>query len=993
MEKNEYSIIDNYIFQNDIGEGNFGKVKLCIFKKTREKFAVKIMNKKRIELIMKNKIFRENKIITKFHHLNVISVFEIIEDLSNYYIIMEYCEKGELFEYILSHQKLTENECSLFFYQIINGVAHIHSRGVAHRDLKPENILLTDKNILKIIDFGLSHEFNETSELLNTKCGSPSYASPEIILGKEYDGFKSDIWSCGIILYAMATGYLPFEGENNKILFREILECNPDIPIYLSDSIHNLISSILTKNPDERISIENIKKHEFYLKGKKLFEKKYKNIFEIKNNVKILNEKEKKNFEKNTKENIIKNIVNKDYNIEEEEKSNENVEMNFNNKNSNHKIKNKKNNEENHKNKIKFINTKNTIINFKNKIMNINLNFNKKIESLNEKMNHILSTDANTIIANKINNNPIYFSIINNMENNNNKDTSINNRKISTKTNKNLETKINICNNINKQMEAKVKLKNKKSKLELHKRNKITNITPFLKTSETSPTSTKLPSYGRGDTSSEKVFSLKSNTRTSSSKHSINNNDTYRINSKSNNQRLNSQNNIELINKFNYYLIGKKTIPKNKNSKRTRIIGCKKKNFKSFKSHNSNNQIPLYNYKSNFTTTTNNSHSNNKNNSSSDDNSQFKKLFTNYNNYNNNKKIQRKKLLNKISLSVKDKSSSIIKNVRSIKSIQSSNDKKNNQKKENKNKIKANKQNLKNKSEFNKVIKLSEESIKSNLNILKSLINNNSNKKNNIQTKNLKKTTFINNYIYKNNNSQTSSFINKYQNKNSSINNNNIDIKKSSIMNLMQKNFKHMKTKKSLLQINLSYFNKNHIKKKINQRNSHKFYTNNNTYVNSITNLNSANNSIKKMFHNKENISFKYIPSENASDCKYSSRNNKHGKDILLTKIKDILKRRNKDVKYFLSSLNSVKSYKKKSFSNFVSRKGSSERSIKRINYSGLENNNNITVNCVYKYMSKYRNDFSKKNKKYLYTNLNLKTLKNTPSDFLSLYKKKLISY
>ena len=147
------------------------------------------------------------------------------------------------------------------------------------------------------------------------------------------------------------------------------------------------------------------------------------------------------------------------------------------------------------------------------------------------------------------------------------------------------------------------------------------------------------------------------------------------------------------------------------------------------------------------------------------------------------------------------------------------------------------------------------------------------------------------------------------------------------------------------------------------------------------------------MFHNKENISFKYIPSENASDCKYSSRNNKHGKDILLTKIKDILKRRNKDVKYFLSSLNSVKSYKKKSFSNFVSRKGSSERSIKRINYSGLENNNNITVNCVYKYMSKYRNEFSKKNKKYLYTNLNLKTLKNTPSDFLSLYKKKLISY
>ena len=987
MVENEYSIIDNYIFQNDIGEGNFGKVKLCIFKKTGEKFAVKIMNKKKIETIMKNKIFKENKIVTKFHHLNVISVFEIIEDLSNYYIIMEYCEKGELFEYIISHKKLNEDECSLFFYQIINGVEHIHSKGIAHRDLKPENILLTDKNILKIIDFGLSHEFNETSELLNTKCGSPSYASPEIILGKEYDGFKSDIWSCGIILYAMATGYLPFEGDNNKILFKEILECNPDFPFYLSDSIHNLISSILTKNPDERLSIENIKKHEFYLKGKKLFKKKYKNIFEIKNNINILNEK-------NSKENIIKNIVNKDYNIEEEEKSKEKFEMSFNNKNSNlssHKTKDIKYNQENHKNKIKFINSKNTIINFKNKIMNINLNFNKKIESLNEKMNHILNTDANTIIANKINNNPIYFSIINNKENSQNKDTSNNNNNINRKMNKYLESKINNIYNVsNKQMEIKAKSKNKKSKLELHKRNKITNITPFLKTSETSPTSTKLPSFGRGDTSSEKVFSLKSNTRNSSSKHSINNNDTYRINSKSNNQRLNSQN-IDLINKFNYYLIGKKTIPKNKNSKKARIIGCKKKAFKSFKKHNLNHQIPFYNYKSNsMTTTTNNSHSNN-NNSSSDENFQIKKLFSNYNNY-NKKLIQRKKLLNKISISAKNNSNNIIKNAKSIKSIHSSIDKKNSTKKENKNKIKTNKKisKNKNKNEFSKVTKLTEESHKSNPNIIKSLIYNNSSYNKNIQMNNLKKTININNYIYKSNNSPTS-FNNNYKNKNRCSNNNsNKNHKKSSKMHLMQKNFNHAKTRKSLLQINLTYFNKNSIKKKINNRNAHKFYTNNNTYVNSITNLNSANNSIKKMFYSKENISFKYIPSENGSECKYSSRNNKRGKDILLSKIKDILKKRNKDVNYFLNSINSVKSNKKKSFSNYVSRKGSSERSLKRINYNGLENNN-ITVNSVYKYMSNYANEFSKKNRKYFHTNLNLKTLKNTPSDILSLYKKKLI--
>ena len=280
MEKNEYSIIDNYIFKNDIGEGNFGKVKLCIFKKTGEKFAVKIMNKNQIKLKMKNKIFQENKIITKFNHLNVISVFEIIEDFSNYYIIMEYCENGEFFDYILSHQKLSEEECSFFFYQIINGVEHIHSKGFAHRDLKLENILLTHKYILKIIDFGLSHEFKEDGELLNTKCGSPSYASPEIVLGKPYDGFKSDIWSCGIILFSIATGYMPFAGENITILFRDILKCKPVIPGYLSNDIKSLILSILTRDPNERINIENIKKHEFYLKGKQLFEKKYKNILE-----------------------------------------------------------------------------------------------------------------------------------------------------------------------------------------------------------------------------------------------------------------------------------------------------------------------------------------------------------------------------------------------------------------------------------------------------------------------------------------------------------------------------------------------------------------------------------------------------------------------------------------------------------------------------------------------------------------------------------------
>ena len=265
----DYSNINNYILKDDIGEGNFGKVKIGIFKQTGEEFAVKILNKKKIKIKMKNTVFKENEIITKFNHVNVIFVFDIIEDDENYYIVMEYCKCGELFDYIVDHQHLEEDEAAMFFYQLINGVEYIHSLGVAHRDLKPENLLLTENKILKIIDFGLSHEFNG-EEFLKTKCGSPSYAAPEIIKGLPYDGFKTDIWCCGIILYAMVCGYLPFEGENNKILFKSIVECNPEIPDYLNEDTQDLIGAILRAEPDDRITIDEIKNHDFYLRGKEL---------------------------------------------------------------------------------------------------------------------------------------------------------------------------------------------------------------------------------------------------------------------------------------------------------------------------------------------------------------------------------------------------------------------------------------------------------------------------------------------------------------------------------------------------------------------------------------------------------------------------------------------------------------------------------------------------------------------------------------------------
>ena len=301
----EYSDINNYIMKKEIGEGNFGKVKLAIFKPTGEEFAIKILNKKNIQKQMKSVMLRENDIITKLNHINIVFVYKIIETPEEYYIVMEYCKLGELFDYIVKKKRLSEEESSTLFYQLINGVEYLHSKGIAHRDLKPENLLLTEDMVLKIIDFGLSHEFLE-DQFLKTKCGSPSYAAPEIIARPNYDGFKIDIWCCGIILYAMLCGYLPFEGDsesetNNVELFKNILECEPEIPDFLSDISKDLIDRILNPDPEERITIKGIKKHPFYLKGKKLCKIDYSSCER-----EII--KTRENFYKNNTEEKNKNI-------------------------------------------------------------------------------------------------------------------------------------------------------------------------------------------------------------------------------------------------------------------------------------------------------------------------------------------------------------------------------------------------------------------------------------------------------------------------------------------------------------------------------------------------------------------------------------------------------------------------------------------------------------------------------------------------------------
>ena len=269
--------IGNYLIKKTLGKGTFGKVKLGIFLPKNRKVAIKILEKKRIkDEDDKIRLKREFEMLSQFSHPNVITVSEIFESDDAYFTIMEYCDGGELFNYIVINKYLSEEKSSFFFYQLINGLEYIHSLGIVHRDLKPENLLLTHDHILKIIDFGLSNYFQKDQlELLETPCGSPCYASPEMLSGQSYNGFKIDIWASGIILFAMLCGFLPFDHKDNDKLFLKILECKIQYPKNLSKMAKDLLKKILVPDPNKRITIPEIKKHPFYLKGKEIFESNF----------------------------------------------------------------------------------------------------------------------------------------------------------------------------------------------------------------------------------------------------------------------------------------------------------------------------------------------------------------------------------------------------------------------------------------------------------------------------------------------------------------------------------------------------------------------------------------------------------------------------------------------------------------------------------------------------------------------------------------------
>lgn len=260
--------IDDFLIGDMLGEGTFGKVKVATHCQTGEKVAVKVLSKKKIrENHDEERISREINILKKMMHPNIAQLYSVIETNQSLYLIMEYCESGELFHHIVLNRKLNESESSKLYTQLISGIEYLHLNGIVHRDLKPENILL-HKSKLKIVDFGLSNTY-KTGQKLITACGSPSYAAPEMILGNEYEGLGVDLWSSGIILYAMVCGCLPFEDStaDEETLFKKIVSGKFILPKYLSNQVKDLLSKILVTDPKKRIKLEDIKKHPWLNSG------------------------------------------------------------------------------------------------------------------------------------------------------------------------------------------------------------------------------------------------------------------------------------------------------------------------------------------------------------------------------------------------------------------------------------------------------------------------------------------------------------------------------------------------------------------------------------------------------------------------------------------------------------------------------------------------------------------------------------------------------
>ncbi|KAI8570109.1 hypothetical protein RHMOL_Rhmol01G0008100 [Rhododendron molle] len=241
--------IGKYQLIRTIGEGMFAKVKLAVNTDNGQYVAIKIIDKQMV--VKRNLMYqvkREIRTMKVLNHPNIVKIHEVIGTKTKIYMVMDYVSGGQLSDKMLYVKRFDEREARKHFQLLIDAVDYCHSRGVYHRDLKPENLLLDRNGNLKVSDFGLS-VLRKPGDLLSTACGSPSYVAPELITNKGYEGAAVDIWSCGVILFELLAGFLPFDDRSLVNLYLKILRAEYTFPEWFTESHKKLISRMLDPNP------------------------------------------------------------------------------------------------------------------------------------------------------------------------------------------------------------------------------------------------------------------------------------------------------------------------------------------------------------------------------------------------------------------------------------------------------------------------------------------------------------------------------------------------------------------------------------------------------------------------------------------------------------------------------------------------------------------------------------------------------------------------
>ncbi|CAN1180069.1 CBL-interacting serine/threonine-protein kinase 10 [Linum perenne] len=269
MERKPSVLTERYDIGRLLGQGTFAKVYYARSIITNQSVAIKVIDKEKVLKVgLADQIKREISVMRIARHPNVLQLYEVMATKSKIFFIVEYAKGGELFNKV-AKGRLKEDAARKYFQQLVNAVDFCHSRGVYHRDIKPENLLLDENENLKVSDFGLSAlaESKRQDGLLHTTCGTPAYVAPEVINRKGYDGAKADIWSCGVVLYVLLAGYLPFHDSNLMELYRKIGRADYKCPNWFAPEARRLLNKMLDPNPNTRISMEKIKECSWFRKG------------------------------------------------------------------------------------------------------------------------------------------------------------------------------------------------------------------------------------------------------------------------------------------------------------------------------------------------------------------------------------------------------------------------------------------------------------------------------------------------------------------------------------------------------------------------------------------------------------------------------------------------------------------------------------------------------------------------------------------------------